>query len=145
MQSQQNKYWGSDCRTLFQVFPKLTWDKINFCHSRTLKVSIDDDSIWPDGKQFCNKAIIHNLQGKKRQKDRKKASLKSLDSAEVVLIQHPVVQDYRISIQGHCSILCAAPVAKQGIKSTLNSKPVHTIKTGLYLSLWTFWSAQDRS
>lgn len=56
MQAQQNKYyWGSDCRNLFQVFPKITWDKINFCHSRTLKESIND-SIWPEGKQLCNKA-----------------------------------------------------------------------------------------
>lgn len=68
MQSQQNKYWGSDCRNLFQVFPKLTSDKINFCHSGTLKLSINDDS-----KQFCNKATIHNLHGKKkRQINRKK-------------------------------------------------------------------------
>lgn len=81
------------------------------------------------------------MEGKK--KDRKPEGkvhiiptfLRSLDSAGGVLIQHPVVQDYRISIQGHCSTLCAAPVAKQGIKSTLNTKPVHTIKIGLDLSL----------
>lgn len=80
---------------------------------------------------------------KKEKKDRKTerkvhiiaAFLRSLDSAGGVLIQHPVAQDYRISVQGHCSTLCAAPVAKQGIKSTLNSKPLHTIKIGLDLSL----------